>query len=416
MARRKNYFSFLDFNYVDGAFDLFLNTMRNSFEYDAYTDDVFQAVALTEPTPIVEDVGTLAGQVGLSFEEGINQKFSFRARILGNNSPHRFLPDPCSLEYASTDPTADQIFSLIQNHIQVIIYDEASTKRPKQGDVVNIKLERSGNAYNLQRAKQYIGIATEADSAAATASRPDCDSLGALFKKGRLTNMGASGASYIEHFDPSIGPLANPIGPSGTPPRQNDWIRASGRLHGGNDYGVSIGSPLYATHDGVVIWQTTVCKDQNDNLKQDPVTKILSSDRNKDCGEQLDGTMINQGGNSLIVKHADGWYTFYGHLSPPTGAKADKNNIPPFYNDVPPWPVKNGTTVKAGTLIAYSGNTGRVKGAHLHLELKDKTGKRLNPEWHVGDYHAVSKAEQDKEKASLLAASGAPAPTTTGAH
>ena len=88
MARRKNYFSFLDFNYTDGALDLFQNTIRGAFEYDAFTDDVFQAVVLTEPTPIVDDIGSLSSVAAKSFgSDGNNQKFSFRVRILGSNSP-----------------------------------------------------------------------------------------------------------------------------------------------------------------------------------------------------------------------------------------------------------------------------------------------------------------------------------------
>ena len=185
MARRKNYFSFLDFNYADGAIDLFQNTIRGAFEFDALTDDVFQAVVLTEPTPIVKDISSLASVTARSFgSDGNNQKFSFRVRILGSNSPHKFLPDPCDLPDSTSDKIADKIFNLIQSHTQVILYDNSTERRPKTGDVVNIKLERTGHSYNLQRAKQYIGIAQDVDPLKiSSVGRPECDNLADLFKK-----------------------------------------------------------------------------------------------------------------------------------------------------------------------------------------------------------------------------------------
>ena len=186
MARRKNYFSFLDFNYTDGALDLFQNTIRGAFEYDAFTDDVFQAVVLTEPTPVVEDVRLLTVAVRNSFgADGLNQKFSFRVRILGDNSPHKFLPNPCDIEDSVNDKISDKIFNLIQSHTQVILYDNSAERRPKTGDVVYIKLERSGQSYNLARAKQYIGIAQDVDSLkVSSVGRPECANLADLFKEG----------------------------------------------------------------------------------------------------------------------------------------------------------------------------------------------------------------------------------------
>jgi len=194
MARRKNYFSFLDFNYTDGAIDLFQNTIRGAFEFDALTGDVFQAVVLTEPTPIIEDIGSLKASVASSFgSDGNNQKFSFRVRILGSNSPHKFLPDPCDLADSTSDKISDKIFNVIQSHTQVILYDNSTERRPKTGDVVNIKLERTGHSYNLKRAKQYIGIAQDVDALKiSSVKRPECANLADLFKGGSIRSISTS--------------------------------------------------------------------------------------------------------------------------------------------------------------------------------------------------------------------------------
>jgi murein DD-endopeptidase MepM/ murein hydrolase activator NlpD len=63
-------------------------------------------------------------------------------------------------------------------------------------------------------------------------------------------------------------------------------------------------------------------------------------------------------GKLVILKHEHGYFTYYGHLSH--------------------FIVKPGQSVKRGTVIALSGNTGRTTGPHLHFEVRK--GKRpVNP-------------------------------------
>lgn len=63
-------------------------------------------------------------------------------------------------------------------------------------------------------------------------------------------------------------------------------------------------------------------------------------------------------GNLVIVEHEFGYRSFYGHLSRRV--------------------VKEGDRVRAGEIIAFSGNTGRSTGPHLHFEIR-KNGRALNP-------------------------------------
>jgi murein DD-endopeptidase MepM/ murein hydrolase activator NlpD len=67
------------------------------------------------------------------------------------------------------------------------------------------------------------------------------------------------------------------------------------------------------------------------------------------------GTVVSAGadgayGNDVIIKHADGKYTLYGHLSQPL--------------------VSAGQTVTEGQEIGISGATGNVTGPHLHFEVR----------------------------------------------
>lgn len=59
-------------------------------------------------------------------------------------------------------------------------------------------------------------------------------------------------------------------------------------------------------------------------------------------------------GNLIVIKHANGLFTAYGH---------NKKNL-----------VKTGDRVKQGRLIARLGRTGNATGNHLHFEIRDQTG------------------------------------------
>ncbi|MGW7254061.1 M23 family metallopeptidase [Streptomyces sp. NPDC054834] len=64
-------------------------------------------------------------------------------------------------------------------------------------------------------------------------------------------------------------------------------------------------------------------------------------------------------GNMLILTAKDGTQTWYCHLSS--------------------YRVPSGTTVKAGTPIAYSGNSGNSTGPHLHFEVRPGGGAAIDP-------------------------------------
>lgn len=65
-------------------------------------------------------------------------------------------------------------------------------------------------------------------------------------------------------------------------------------------------------------------------------------------------------GNLIVVRHANGLETFYGHLS-----RMD---------------VKEGDWVSSGDIIGLGGSTGRSTGPHLHFETRYQ-GYAFDPEW-----------------------------------
>lgn len=70
----------------------------------------------------------------------------------------------------------------------------------------------------------------------------------------------------------------------------------------------------------------------------------------------------NSYGNYVKIKHNDGYSTLYAHLK---------------YKSVK---VKKNEEVKQGDVIGYMGNTGHSFGAHLHFEVFNSKGEKINPE------------------------------------
>jgi murein DD-endopeptidase MepM/ murein hydrolase activator NlpD len=88
------------------------------------------------------------------------------------------------------------------------------------------------------------------------------------------------------------------------------------------------------------------------------------------------GTVVQAGadgayGNDVIIKHADGKYTLYGHLTRPL--------------------VSVGQTVTEGQEIGISGATGNVTGPHLHFEVRTTPyyGSDIDPVAYLAS-HGVS--------------------------
>ncbi|MDX9715384.1 MAG: peptidoglycan DD-metalloendopeptidase family protein [Dissulfurispiraceae bacterium] len=98
------------------------------------------------------------------------------------------------------------------------------------------------------------------------------------------------------------------------------------RPHHGLDYAAAAGTPVSSVADGKIIFKG----------------------------------YKGQYGNLVIVKHKNGWHTYYGHLS-----KFAKG-------------IKAGNSLDQGDLIGYVGSTGLATGPHLHYEIRINN-KPVNP-------------------------------------
>ncbi|WP_421731863.1 M23 family metallopeptidase [Brevundimonas sp.] len=134
----------------------------------------------------------------------------------------------------------------------------------------------------------------------------------------------ASAAPASTYIMPLEGRVTSGLGARRAP------LRGASTDHGGIDIAVPIGTPVVAPADGVVEF----------------------------AGPR------GRGGNTVLIRHADGRVTGYAHL--------DSINV------------KAGDRVTQGTAFAVSGNTGNSTGPHLHFSARDAQGRRIDPRSIVG--------------------------------
>lgn len=124
-------------------------------------------------------------------------------------------------------------------------------------------------------------------------------------------------------------------------------------LHTGIDFSAEIGTPVYATADGVVEFAR---KHYNGGY-----------------------------GNLIKIDHSFGFKTYYAHLGDLL--------------------VKRGDFVKKGQMIAYSGDSGVSTGPHLHYEIRF-LGAYINPQdfvkWSMKDFDLIFNKERNIPWQSLL--------------
>ena len=123
------------------------------------------------------------------------------------------------------------------------------------------------------------------------------------------------------------------------------------KFHAGMDFSSKIGTPVFATGDGIV--------------------------------DRADNTASGYG-NHIVIRHGFGYETLFGHLS--------------RYN------VRPGARVKRGDIIGFVGSTGRSEAPHLHYEVR-KNGEVVNPlNYYYGnisaaEYVAISKLANQENQA-----------------
>lgn len=179
--------------------------------------------------------------------------------------------------------------------------------------------------YSLLDTRRPEDVAAEIEAARADANN-------AVIEGGPLPSVtaepapapAASAAPASSYIMPLEGRVTSGLGARRAP------LRGASTDHGGIDIAVPIGTPVVAPADGVVEF----------------------------AGPR------GRGGNTVLIRHADGRVTGYAHL--------DSINV------------KAGDRVSQGATFAASGNTGNSTGPHLHFSARDAQGRRIDPRSIVG--------------------------------
>jgi len=128
--------------------------------------------------------------------------------------------------------------------------------------------------------------------------------------------------------------------------RRIDPIYKTKKFHYGMDFAAPIGTPVYATGDGVI-------------------KKIKKSRSKKDYG------------NYILIDHGYEYESFYAHLDKVLVSKGKK--------------------IQRGDLIGHVGNTGKSTAPHLHYEVRYKKQK-INP---INFYHSDLNPEEYAKMLSI---------------
>jgi len=177
MARNKNFLDWTEFTTPASGRDLQQNSIRKTLKYDVYQDKTkFKAIALTDMHPLSQETTDkliASGYDWDKFETDYpdvfaslkNVRWVFRARILGNDSPHHFIPDPCDTTYVRTKDDMATAMSYVQMHTQFITPTDYEMDNGddlvSQGDIVWVELDKNVAGYELQMGRFISKIKAE---------------------------------------------------------------------------------------------------------------------------------------------------------------------------------------------------------------------------------------------------------------
>ena len=147
------------------ATDLIGNVIRKTNRYDSYVGKtIFKARALTDMWPLKANqlMGIDGGSTGN--ESGNNERYAFKARIIGENSPHSFLPDVCDMAYAGDQESTYRIIAMHTTFVSTALNSGVSVTR---GDIVTVEMKKTGQTYDLEygRFVDLSSIETPVDQA-----------------------------------------------------------------------------------------------------------------------------------------------------------------------------------------------------------------------------------------------------------
>ncbi|MEO5599107.1 MAG: M23 family metallopeptidase [Novosphingobium sp.] len=222
-----------------------------------------------------------------------------------------------SESFYSSAVSTGLVDALIPEFINAFAYDFNLASEVAPGDTFEVAFEQSVNADGDavgQPQLLYALLTTAAKSLALYRFRNGAGEVGWFDGNGATTKRGlmrtpVDGARITSKFGMRFHPVLH-----------------YNKMHGGTDFAAPTGTPIFAAADGVVEW----------------------------------AAMKGANGNLTIIKHDNGWQTYYLH----------QNRFMPG--------IAAGVRVTQGEHIGDIGTTGRSTGPHLHYEVHID-GEKVDP-------------------------------------
>tara|TARA_R110002110_G_scaffold42638_3_gene133678 strand:- start:545 stop:1648 length:1104 start_codon:yes stop_codon:yes gene_type:complete len=141
----------------DTAMGIYGNTIRKGLSGDGYNAKThFKAVALSDMFPLSANQYMAIDGGSTGGADNSAQRYAFKARIIGENSPHSFLPDPCDPAFSSDNAG---IYKVIAMHTTFISSEMNSGDNVTRGDVVVVELNKTGFSYDLKYGR-FVSISS----------------------------------------------------------------------------------------------------------------------------------------------------------------------------------------------------------------------------------------------------------------
>jgi murein DD-endopeptidase MepM/ murein hydrolase activator NlpD len=316
-----------------------------------------ETLALTAPTPALEDTGPRTGDL-IPTQAVFDAVFSDPATITRNANPDTNIPTRARATIEKyTVVKGDTIFGIAANFN--IKPDTILWGNPELVDSLN--LLRPGKVLNILPIDGALRVVQPGDTLEkiAKAFHGNVDDILAYagndldpgnpeqpLTPGQNIIIPGGWRDTVQWSLPVVSRQRGPgssgepgscpggySGPSGTFtfvwPANNRYLSGwdyNPNTHPGIDIAAGLGAPLYASDTGVVVFS---------------------------------GWSTRGYGNLIIIDHGNGWQTAYAHLS--------QINL------------ACGAAIYQGQLIGLSGSTGNSTGAHLHFEMRHSEYGRVNP-------------------------------------
>tara|TARA_R110000765_G_scaffold245242_1_gene347382 strand:- start:6 stop:761 length:756 start_codon:yes stop_codon:yes gene_type:complete len=200
----------------DTAIGIYGNTIRKGLSGDGYNAKThFKAVALSDMFPLSANQYMAIDGGSTGGTDNTSQRYAFKARIIGENSPHSFLPDPCDPSFSADNAG---IYKVIAMHTTFLSNETNSGDSVTRGDVVVVELNKTGFSYDLKYGR-FISISSVESPAGEGSTH--CASLVSL--------VGEWGGPATPAATPAAIPAASPTTTTTTTskcPEGQTWLEA----------------------------------------------------------------------------------------------------------------------------------------------------------------------------------------------